>query len=128
MANVIENLKYTKEHEWVKLDGDVATIGVTDFAQESLGEVVFVELPEVGDALSAEDSFGVVESIKSVSDLYSPLDGEVVEINEELLDNNALVNESPYENGWMIKLKLADASTVEALMDAASYTDYCANN
>lgn len=122
--NIPKELKYTTDHEWAQLDGEVVSIGITDFAQSSLGDIVFVELPEVGDELSKEDSFGVVESIKSVSDLYSPLAGEVVEVNTELVDAPESCNESPY-GSWMIKLKLNSADEFNSLMTPEAYQEHC---
>ena len=124
MSNIPEGLKYSKEHEWVKVDGDVVIIGITDHAQSQLGDVVFLELPEVGRTLEPEEAFGVVESVKAVSDLYAPLAGEVVEINEALVDSPEKVNDSPYDDAWMVKLKLSDASALDALMDAAAYQQH----
>lgn len=114
-------LRYTKEHEWVKVEGNKATVGITDFAQNELGDIVFVELPEVGDTVTINDSFGNVESVKTVSELYSPVSGTVVEVNAELADSPELVNESPYEGAWMIVVELSDVSEVDALLDAAAY-------
>ena len=114
-------LRYTKEHEWVKVDGNKVTVGITDFAQHELGDIVFVELPEVGDTVTINDSFGNVESVKTVSELYSPVSGTVVEVNEALSDSPELVNESPYENAWMIVVELSDASEVDALLTAEAY-------
>lgn len=116
------DLKYTEDHEWIKVDGDVATIGITDYAQGELGDVVFVELPEVGAELTKSDPFGTIEAVKAVSDLFAPANGEVVEINEALADAPETVNKSPYEDGWMIKIKLADAGDLDDLLDAAAYT------
>jgi len=118
--NVPEELKYTKDHEWTDLNDDNATVGITDFAQSSLGDIVFVELPEVGSSVTRGESFGVVESIKSVSDLYSPLSGEVVEVNSELESQPDLINESPYTN-WLIKIKLENQSEVSDLLPPAEY-------
>ena len=125
MALTPENLRYSKEDEWVKLDGDVATIGITDYAQDSLSDIVYLELPEVGASFAAGDIFGVVESVKAASDLFSPVSGEVVEVNDGLVDTPEAVNEDPYEAAWMIKVKLADPSEVDGLMDAAAYAAYC---
>lgn len=119
-----EELKYTEEHEWVLVEEDVATIGITDFAQEQLGDVVFVELPEVGDSFDVGKSFGVVESVKAVSDVYAPVSGEIVEVNEELPDEPEVLNNSPYEDGWMVKMKLTDTAELDALMDAAAYQEF----
>lgn len=121
-----KDLKYDREHEWVRLEGDVATIGISDFAQDQLGEVVYVDLPSVGEAVSTGESFGEVESVKSVSELFSPVSGEIVEVNEALEDAPETVNEDCYNAGWMIKVKLEDAGEVEALMDADDYEAYIA--
>ncbi|MDQ8179668.1 glycine cleavage system protein GcvH [Pelagicoccus sp. SDUM812005] len=118
------DLKYTKDHEWLKLlDGDEAIIGITDFAQNSLGDITFVEVPEVGDSFDAGESFGVVESVKAASDLYMPVDAEVLEVNEALEDSPESVNSSPYEDGWIMKIKVKDAASLEALLDAAAYEE-----
>ena len=121
--NVPDNLKYTRSDEWIKLEGDIATIGITDYAQHELGEVVYVELPEVGSKVKKEVSFGVVESVKAVSELLSPVDGEVLEANTPLTDAPATINDSPYEDGWMIKVRVADPASIEAL-DSAAYAAY----
>ena len=121
MANVPADLRYTKEHEWAKLEGDKARIGITAFAQEQLGDVVFVELPKMGTKVTAMKTFGVVESVKAVSDLYAPLSGEVVEINAELPKKPEVVNADPYGQGWMIVVKLADAKEWDSLMSAVDY-------
>ena len=121
MANVPGDLRYTKEHEWAKLEGDKARIGITAFAQEQLGDVVFVELPKMGTKVTAMKTFGVVESVKAVSDLYAPLSGEVVEINAELPKKPEVVNADPYGQGWMIVVKLANAKEWDSLMSAADY-------
>ena len=120
--SVPENLKYTKEHEWVRTEGDVFVIGITQHAQDQLGDVVFVELPEVGDTITIDDSFGTVESVKAVSDLFAPMTGEVVEINANLEDTPEVVNSDPYEAGWMIKVKTDDASQLDAMLSSADYT------
>lgn len=114
-------LLYTKEHEWAKIEGDVATIGITDFAQGELGDIVFVELPDLGQSFNKDESFGVAESVKTVSDLYIPLSGEVVETNSAIEDQPELVNKSPYGDGWLIKIKLADPAEVKNLMSADDY-------
>lgn len=121
--NVPENLKYTKDHEWAKIEGDVATIGITDYAQGELGDVVFVELPEVGTTLNAGDTFGTIEAVKAVADLYAPLSGEVVEINPELESTPEKVNQDPYGEGWMIKVKLSNPAEADDLMDAEKYKE-----
>jgi glycine cleavage system H protein len=115
------DLRYTKDHEWVRVDGDTATIGVTDFAASQLGDVVFVDLPAAGKAVEQFATFGVVESVKAVSDLYAPVSGEVVEVNQELGGNPELVNSDPFGAGWMIKVKLGEAGQVEGLLDPAGY-------
>lgn len=122
--NFPEEFKYTEDHEWILIEDDVVTIGITDFAQDQLGDIVFVELPEVGDSLEVGKSFGVVESVKAVSDVYAPVSGEVVEVNEELPDDPEVLNNSPYGDGWMIKLKLADTTALDALMDVATYQEF----
>ncbi|MBC7266272.1 MAG: glycine cleavage system protein GcvH [Coriobacteriia bacterium] len=116
------DLRYDREHEWVRLDGDVATVGITDYAQDQLGEVVYVDLPSVGDEVVAGDSFGEIESVKSVSELFSPVSGEIIEVNDALADSPELVNSSPYEDGWMIKVRVADPDTaLDGLMSADEY-------
>ena len=121
MSNVPGELRYTKEHEWAKLEGDKARIGITAFAQEQLGDVVFVELPKVGAKITAMKTFGVVESVKAVSDLFAPLSGEVVEVNTELPKKPEVVNADPYGKGWMIVIKLVNAKDWEGLMPAGDY-------
>lgn len=115
-------LKYTEDHEWIKLDGDVATVGITVHAQDALGDVVFVELPEVGQHFAQKDVAGVVESVKAAADVYMPLSGEVTEVNDALRDDPSLANSDPMGAGWFFKVKLSDASQVAALMDEAAYT------
>ena len=121
MANVPADLRYTKEHEWAKLEGDKARVGITAFAQEQLGDVVFVELPKLGAKITAMKTFGVVESVKAVSDLFAPLSGEVVEVNAELPKAPEVVNADPYGKGWMIVIKLSNAKEWEGLMPAGDY-------
>lgn len=121
-----EDLRYSKEHEWVLVEGNIATVGITEFAQEQLGDVVFVELPAVGDKVSKEDAFGVVESVKAVSDVYAPLSGTVLEINDDLPATPEILNEDPYGDGWIIKIELSDATEIEDLMSAAEYEQYLA--
>lgn len=121
MSNVPADLKYTKSHEWVRLDGDVATIGITDHAQSELGDVVFVELPSPGRSLSAGDTFGSVESVKTVSDIYAPIGGEVLEVNEALGAQSELVNTAPYAGGWLIKVRVASADEVQGLLSPEQY-------
>ena len=116
-----EEFKYTEEHEWVMVEKDLAVIGITDFAQDALGDVVFVELPEVGAVLESGKAFGVVESVKAVSDIYAPISGTVEEINDDLVDTPEILNTSPYEDGWMIKIRMADAADANGLMDVEAY-------
>lgn len=120
-----EGLKYSREHEWVLVEGDSATIGISDFAQSELGDVVYVEVPEVGEKISKEDPFGAVESVKAVSDLYAPVSGTVVEVNDALPDTPELINEDPYGEGWIIKVTLSDPSELDELMNAREYTSHC---
>ncbi|CAI9392758.1 glycine cleavage system protein GcvH [Niallia sp. Sow4_A1] len=120
---VPKDLRYSKEHEWVKVEGDNARIGITHFAQSELGDIVFVELPEVGDEVTANEPFGSVESVKTVSELYAPISGKVVEVNEDLSDNPEYVNESPYENAWMVIIEPSDKADIETLMTAEQYED-----
>ena len=119
-----EDLKYTREHEWVAVDGSVATIGITDHAQEQLGDVVFVELPTVGDRVEKADAFGVVESTKAVSDVYAPISGEVAEVNDDLPENPELINEDPYGDGWMVKVTIGDKADLDDLMTADEYRKF----
>lgn len=119
--NIPENLKYTKDHEWAQIDGNIATIGITDHAQSSLGDVVFLELPPIGRLLEIHKTFGVVESIKAVSDLFSPVSGKVIEINNEAVNEPAAVNKEPYTKGWMIKVEMTKGEETGTLLDAASY-------
>ena len=119
-----EELKYTEEHEWVLVEDELVTVGITDFAQDQLGDVVFVELPAVGTMVEAGKPFGVVESVKAVSDVYSPVTGEVVEVNEELPDTPETINTSPYGDGWMIKVKPSNEAELDELMDAEAYQEF----
>ena len=119
--SVPEKLSYTKEHEWIAVDGNVATIGITDYAQGELGDIVFVELPEVDDETEQMESFGTIEAVKAVSELYAPVTGKVVEINERLEDEPELINSDPYGEGWMIKVDLSDTSELDGLLSAADY-------
>jgi len=127
MSNVPSELKYLSSHEWVRVedDGETAVIGITDHAQELLGDVVFVELPEVGTELASGDEAGVVESVKAASDIFAPVSGEVIEINEALEDAPETVNSEPYEDGWFFKVKLSDATELDSLLDADGYTNVC---
>ena len=123
MSNIPGDLKYTKDHEWVKLlDDDTALVGITDYAQNSLGDVTFVELPDEGDTFSKGDGFSVVESVKAASDIYLPVDGEVLEANTPLEDSPELINQDPYGDGWLIKFKITDATGLADLLSAADYT------
>ncbi|MDY4882936.1 MAG: glycine cleavage system protein GcvH [Anaerovibrio sp.] len=124
MANVPAELKYTKSHEWVKEEDGLYVVGLTDFAQEALGDIVFINMPEEGDDVASGESFADVESVKAVSDVFSPVSGTVAEVNEGLIDEPALINQEPYEQ-WLIKVK--DVSDTEELMDAAAYEEFCAN-
>lgn len=122
--NLPKDLKYSEEHEWVKQeDGNKVRIGITDFAQSELGDIVFVELPEEGDDIEADESFGSVESVKTVSELYAPVNGKVVEVNEELEDSPELVNEAPYEKGWMIVVEMSDSAELDNLLTAEKYSE-----
>ncbi len=128
MSNVPANLKYSKDHEWAKIEGEVATIGITAFAAEQLGDVVYVDLPKVGDALKAGSTFGVVESTKAVSDLFAPLSGKVLEINGPVVDNPGTLNSDPYEKGWLVRIQLSASGEVKELLDAAGYTAHMASS
>ncbi len=127
MSNVPSELKFLSTHEWVLVDGDKATIGISDHAQELLGDLVFVELPEVGSAVSAGDTVAVVESVKAASDTYAPVSGEVIEVNEELEDSPERINDDPYGDGWMYRVKMDDPDEVGGLLDADSYTNAIAD-
>ena len=118
-----ENLKYTKDHEWVKLDGDIATIGITSFAQSELGDIVFVEVDTEGEVLESEEVFGTIEAVKTVSDLFMPISGEVIEFNENLEDSPELINTSPYDEGWIIKSTVSEDADLESLLSAEEYNN-----
>jgi glycine cleavage system H protein len=124
--NVPADLKYTKDHEWIRIEGDTATVGITDFAQGELGDIVYVEVETVDETLDQEEVFGTVEAVKTVSDLFLPLSGEITEFNEELEDEPELVNSDPYGKGWMIKMKISDDSQVADLLDAEAYSQLIA--
>ena len=119
--NIPPDLLYSKDHEWVKLDGEIATVGITDFAQRELGDIVYVEIETVGETLDREEVFGTVEAVKTVSDLFMPISGEVLEFNSDLEDNPEAVNEQPYDSGWMIKIKIDNTSQIKNLLDADQY-------
>ena len=119
--NIPAELKYTEDHEWVKIDGDVATVGITDFAQGELGDIVYVEIETEGESIDSGEVFGTVEAVKTVSDLFMPLSGEVIEVNEALEDAPETVNDNPYEDGWMIKIKLSNTSEIDNLLSAEAY-------
>ncbi|MEL4308578.1 glycine cleavage system protein GcvH [Joostella sp. CR20] len=121
--NIPSELKYTKDHEWVKIEGDVATVGVTDFAQSELGDIVYVEVETVDETLEREEVFGTVEAVKTVSDLFLPLSGEIIEFNESLEDEPEKVNTDPYGDGWMIKIKISDTSEIDDLLSDADYKE-----
>ena len=119
--------RYTEEHEWVKLDGDLARVGITNYAQEQLGDIVYVELPQPGDGLTQFEPFGIIESVKAASDLYAPIGGEVVAVNEELVDKPELVNEDPYGKGWLLQVDPEDEAQIDRLMTAEQYDDHLAS-
>jgi glycine cleavage system H protein len=119
--NIPQNLKYTKDHEWVRVEGDVAVVGITDFAQHELGDIVYVEIETIGETLNQEEVFGSVEAVKTVSDLFMPVSGEILELNEALESDPELVNSDPYEAGWMVKVRLTDNSQLDSLLSAGEY-------
>ncbi len=123
-TKILPDLQYTDDDEWVRVDGDMAVIGVSDYAQDSLSDIVYLELPAVGDSFGQGDTFGVIESVKAAADLMMPVGGEIVEVNEDLLDTPEAVNEEPYAS-WLVKITMSDAAELEALMDAEAYTAYC---
>lgn len=122
--NIPSDLKFTKEHEWLKMDGSIATFGISDYAQEALGDIVFVELPDIGQVLKADEPCAVVESVKAVSDVYAPASGEILEVNETLNESPELVNSDPYGEGWIAKIRLAENADLSALMNADAYASY----
>lgn len=124
--NIPQDLRYTKEHEWLKLEGDIATVGITDFAQGELGDIVFVEIETEGETLDVNEVFGSIEAVKTVSDLFMPVSGEILEVNEALADAPESVNSDPYESGWMVKIKLSNPSEVESLLTAEAYAELVA--
>lgn len=119
-----DNLKYTKTHEWILVDGDVGTVGITDYAQQELGDVTYLELPDTGQSVAAGEPFGVVESVKAATDIYAPLDGEVVERNDGVVETPEVINSSPYEGAWLIKVRIADPSQLDSLMGPAEYSTF----
>jgi glycine cleavage system H protein len=121
--NIPDNLKYTKDHEWIKANGDEAIVGVTDYAQNELGDIVFIEVETVGETLDKEETFGTIEAVKTVSDMFMPVSGEVLEFNEGLEQNPEIVNSDPYGKGWIIKIKMSDLSELDGLLDAAAYKE-----
>jgi len=121
--NVPQDLRYTKEHEWVRLDGDVATVGITDFAQGELGDIVFVEVETVGETLDADEVFGTIEAVKTVSDMFLPVAGEILEFNESIEEDPEVVNQEPYGKGWIVKVKVSDPEAVQSLMTADAYAE-----
>jgi len=125
--NIPANLKYTKDHEWVKIENDIATVGITDFAQGELGDIVYIEVDSLGENLESESVFGTVEAVKTVSDLFMPLSGEIIEFNSELESSPELVNEDPYDSGWMIKIKLSDTNLTSHLLDSKQYKELVSN-
>jgi glycine cleavage system H protein len=124
MAQIPEDLHYSKDHEWVRVEGNTAVVGITDYAQDSLGDVVYVEVPKVGDEFAANESFGSVESVKAVSEVFSPVSGEIVGVNEALADEPEKVNEDPYGSGWMIRVAMSNPGEVDSLLTAAEYEDF----
>ena len=124
MSNIPDDLHYSKDHEWVRVDGNIAIVGITDYAQDSLGDVVYVELPKTGDEFAANESFGSVESVKAVSEMFSPVSGEIVGTNETLADAPEKVNNDPYGEGWMIRVQMSNAGEVDSMLTAAEYEDF----
>ena len=124
MANIPDDLHYSKDHEWVRVEGNVAVVGITDYAQDSLGDVVYVELPKVGDTFAANESFGSVESVKAVSEVFCPISGDIAAVNESLNDTPEKVNEDPYGEGWLIKIEISDPKELEELMSSKDYAAY----
>ena len=124
MANIPDNLKYSKDHEWLKVEGDTAVLGITDHAQDSLGDVVYVELPNEGESFNAHDAFGSVESVKAVSEIFIPVAGEIIESNEDLNDTPEVVNDDPYGDGWMVKIKMDNSGEADALLSPEEYAEF----
>ena len=128
MSNIPENLRYSKDHEWVKVDGDIASIGITDYAQHSLGDVVYVDLPRAGDKFGMHEAFGSVESVKAVSEIFTPVSGEVVEVNDGLNDTPEKVNADPYRDAWFVKIKMDNAGEADAMLSGDEYEEYLSAN
>ena len=128
MANIPENLRYSKDHEWVLVEGDIATVGITDHAQSSLGDIVHIALPKVGDKFNAHEAIGEVDSVKAVSEIFTPVSGEVIEVNELLNDTPEVINPEPYDGGWMVKLKMDKPGEADAMLSAAEYDEYLSTN
>jgi glycine cleavage system H protein len=128
MSNIPENLRYTKDHEWINVDGDTATIGITDYAQHSLGDVVYIDMPRVGDKFGAHEAIGSVESVKAVSEVFTPIAGEIVQVNEGLNDAPEKVNSDPYGDGWFIKVKMDNPGEADALLSGEEYEEYLSSN
>ncbi len=124
MSNIPENLRYSKDHEWVSVNGEVATVGITDYAQHSLGDVVYIDMPRVGDKFNTHEAFGSVESVKAVSEIFVPIAGEITEVNDGLNDTPESVNNQPYTDGWMIRLKMDNPGEADAMLSAAEYEEY----
>lgn len=128
MSNILENLRYSKDHEWVSVEGDIATVGITDYAQESLGDVVYVELPKAGDAFNAHEAIGSVESVKAVSEIFTPIGGEIVEVNDSVNDTPESVNGDCYGAGWLIKIKMNNPGEADAMLSSFEYEEYLSAN
>jgi glycine cleavage system H protein len=128
MANIPENLRYSKDHEWLSVEGDIATIGITDYAQHSLGDVVYIDMPRVGDSFGTHEAFGSVESVKAVSEIFTPIAGEITEVNDGLNDTPEAVNSDPYGAGWMVKIRMSNAGEADRLMSAVEYEEYLSSN
>ncbi len=125
MTKIENDLLYTRDDEWIRVDGDEATVGVSDYAQDSLSDIVYLELPDVGESFDEGDSFGVIESVKAAADLYMPISGEITAVNEDLMDEPEVVNSDPYGGAWMVRVRMSDKSELDELMDADAYRDYC---
>lgn len=125
MSNIPADLLYTSDDEWVRIEGEQGTVGITDYAQDALSDIVYVELPDAGESMAAGEVFGVVESVKAAADLFMPISGQIVEVNEDLPDMPEILNSDPYDDGWLVKLKVSDANELEGLMDASAYAAFC---